>query len=842
MIFKPKHQPRVFQAKMVRKATSDYTKFGLSMVESATGTGKTWLSYFLVHQLFSTKKARILVSVPSVALVHQSLKSLNDKKEGLFPDARTTLDTRSHKKAALGRIEFSFRTRQGAQKELLASLEENKPIDLFVLDECHNGLSNTYTQIADTLLRGINEKVIRGALFLSATPWKLEHPLAKMLENHTHRYSTLDAIQDGILVNPMIVEYNTSEEFRVSDGSKHAQKKSKDGAKICARKKVNTKHLKSKRALERSVMYAGPRVAIEYLKLNKKLSPIIIRVDSAIRAEKQWKVAVEVFGELGISPELIQHDVGSGNDAPSARRGGPIFDRRGKIKPGKEEWIENGKPLTYQKLFRNGIIKVYITCKRGGEGFDFPAASILIMTFPPKSEKMDAQNSGRVLRIDEDKNIAYIFRPISIADHLSVKINHQTMEVNPEILSECGKNKRAKNFQKATMHSRVHQSLRLGERDKEGNIVLKKDAYVPKPKFGKIKGKKKGEQPILYSAGPLCIVHAANTTNAPENTYLLTTLMKRVAAANDPEFHKQQIKDFFKKNKHFPTQSDKEKLEKRLGKLLHYYCSPKSGSGYDRTFDEWARSNGYGTDAVSLKKSSVKQFFEKYKRFPNKHSMDLEERKLGHCFGSYCRKDHKSYDSEFDRWARSNGYAVDTVLIAKVQIKDFFKINSRLPSQHSLVKEERTLGVRLSNYCNSHRASYDSEFDRWARSRDYRKDTAKENKREIRRFFKIHREFPKENSSNMKEKKLGSAISRYCASSSGSYDSEFDRWARSNGYGMNTATRNKLEIKKFFKNYKYLPDRTHKLYGRMAEYCRNNRGSYDFKFDRWARSKGYGKR
>jgi hypothetical protein len=48
--------------------------------------------------------------------------------------------------------------------------------------------------------------------------------------------------------------------------------------------------------------------------------------------------------------------------------------------------------------------------------------------------------------------------------------------------------------------------------------------------------------------------------------------------------------------------------------------------------------------------------------------------------------------------------------------KDFYKINNRLPKQHSLCKEENRLDSRMSDYCRPCKNTFDPEFKQWKES------------------------------------------------------------------------------------------------------------------------------
>ena len=207
----------------------------------------------------------------------------------------------------------------------------------------------------------------------------------------------------------------------------------------------------------------------------------------------------------------------------------------------------------------------------------------------------------------------------------------------------------------------------------------------------------------------------------------------------------------------------------------------KSGN-HDPEFEEWARSNGYGLDTAPIKKEEIKDFFYKHGRLPSSLAKDPAEKKLGVALGNYCRKSKSTHDPVFNEWARSNGYGLDTKSIKKQGIKDFFYKNSRFPSQHAKDPAEKKLGVALQNYCNKSSNTHDPAFEEWARSNGYGLSSSIK-KQEIKDFFYKKSRFPSQTAKDLAEKKLGKALEKYCSKSSGTHDPVFEEWARSNGYG-----------------------------------------------------------
>lgn len=304
---------------------------------------------------------------------------------------------------------------------------------------------------------------------------------------------------------------------------------------------------------------------------------------------------------------------------------------------------------------------------------------------------------------------------------------------------------------------------------------------------------------------------------------------------------KNQIRDFFRSSKRLPKYSSKDLYEKKLGGSLGSYCSP-SGDSYDPDFDKWARRAGYGFVPSEERKQKIRKFFVVGGRFPSKRSKNADEITLGNLLSAYCSKSSESYDPVFDKWARTNGFARNTQLIAQDKIRKFVDTNKRLPRQQDVDADERKMSQALQRICSKN-SSRDSEFIEWARRLGYGVDTKKANQDSIKRFRSKHGEFPKVKSDDLEESFLGKCLGWYCCTKGTSFDAKFRKWAVANGYARDTATVKKSEIKRIFYKTGRFPASDSKLYRNLACYCSDistNR-AFDPDFNKWARSKGYGK-
>lgn len=122
--------------------------------------------------------------------------------------------------------------------------------------------------------------------------------------------------------------------------------------------------------------------------------------------------------------------------------------------------------------------------------------------------------------------------------------------------------------------------------------------------------------------------------------------------------NKQQIKDFYKKQKRFPRSDSKyvSGEEKRLGKALRGYCSPATDT-YNENFNMWCRKRKYGNalkQRTDLNRKQIKAFYKKHKRFPSRHI--ISEKQLAGRMINYCSQSSDCYNADFDLWCRNRGY------------------------------------------------------------------------------------------------------------------------------------------------------------------------------------------
>jgi hypothetical protein len=154
----------------------------------------------------------------------------------------------------------------------------------------------------------------------------------------------------------------------------------------------------------------------------------------------------------------------------------------------------------------------------------------------------------------------------------------------------------------------------------------------------------------------------------------------------DSEAGQADIRKYYEKHKNFPKQGDE------LYCRLTAYCCKVSAS-YSPEFDAWARSQGYGTGNGNpvKRKAELKSYYETVGKLPNKGHHLYKHLK------NYCSKSGRSYDSEFDAWARAHGFGdgyntrwINHHAASFTKLQKFVELHKRAPtSQYN--KGERNM-------------------------------------------------------------------------------------------------------------------------------------------------------
>lgn len=193
------------------------------------------------------------------------------------------------------------------------------------------------------------------------------------------------------------------------------------------------------------------------------------------------------------------------------------------------------------------------------------------------------------------------------------------------------------------------------------------------------------------------------------------------------------------------------------------------------------------TEQTDKNKENIMLFYKTNERLPSSHAKALNEKRLGTLLTAYCAKTHRCFDPEFNTWARDAGYGYNAASDKKQEIRDFYSRTGRIPSKRSQDPCERKLGASFSSYCCPKHGSFDLEFNAWAREIGFGKKTSPEKKEKCRAFYEEKGRLPGQYSKDPEERQLGKALSCYC-SAGDCFDTEFNTWARNLGYGQ----RNKI--------------------------------------------------
>lgn len=383
----------------------------------ATGTGKTITSLnCLLHLYREEGSYKCLILVPTISLVDQWKKEctrfgfrniikISSKEKG-WKDAVMRIVTNSY--FNLKNISYVIIATYAsfAKSETCSRIEELSSSTLLIADEAHN-MGSTL------MLKAMKRVVFQRRIGLSATPHRQYDPQGNRSINdffgkkdhYTFEYSMAEAIEKGVLCKyryfPHVVNLNEDEMEQYLILSKQIAKFFHDDTEMFDDDPVLTALLlKRKRIIHKAV---------------NKLVKFKEIINDLYREKGNLKYTM-IYAPEGVCPDDSYYNVvddrdeieDSGDEIPLINLYTMLVAETNKYTTVEQFTARETDRDRILWDFANGVTDVLVAMKCLDEGVDVPRAENAIFCASTGNPRQFIQRRGRILRIHENKSMAYI--------------------------------------------------------------------------------------------------------------------------------------------------------------------------------------------------------------------------------------------------------------------------------------------------------------------------------------------------------------------------------------------------------------------------------------------------
>ena len=382
-----------------------------------TGTGKTITSLnCLLHLYRKEGSYKCLILVPTISLVDQWKKECTrfgfrniikiSSKERGWKDAVMRIVTNSY--FNLKNISYVIIATYAsfAKSETCSRIEELSASTLLIADEAHNMGSSL-------MLKAMKRVVFQRRIGLSATPHRQYDPQGNrsindffgIKDHYTFEYSMAEAIEKGVLCKyryfPHVVNLNEDEMEQYLILSKQIAKFFHDDTEMFDDDPVLTALLlKRKRIIHKAV---------------NKLVKFKEIINDLYREKGNLKYTM-IYAPEGVCPDDSYYNVvddrdeidDNGDEIPLINLYTMLVAETNKYTTVEQFTARETDRDRILRDFANGVTDVLVAMKCLDEGVDVPRAENAIFCASTGNPRQFIQRRGRILRIHENKSMAYI--------------------------------------------------------------------------------------------------------------------------------------------------------------------------------------------------------------------------------------------------------------------------------------------------------------------------------------------------------------------------------------------------------------------------------------------------
>lgn len=680
---------RPYQKAVIEKLKSIYSshpKDKRAFLEMPTGTGKTWTA---LHMFMDITKSKGKSTVAWVAHESELVKqSYNDFMEYI---GEPPLEH-----APNGPILFKYKhvTIKFCTWQALRNTKDK--LDLLIIDECHRGSSN------DTNGKNAGHKSFKKILklcthhlYVSATPWNLNPEVYPGLltkegfpkaEFHA-LYDQESAYRDNFICNIQFKVIQTADTIKIkklNDEQNRGFETMGEGSEIISKDKINIKDVRSRKALNESVLHSLLTAYFHDEMKDGKLPPTIVYCATNLESNKH----------------LTVKEAARAIKKRAAAKGINTGSRFVDYITAEDTMLKDGT----KKLdaFREGKINILCVVGMAREGFNYKELEVALDLSPNfDNERMMVQKIGRPIRKKTNgiDNARYYY-PDTFQNYVTV--NGVKKEFSESQIQEM-KSRLSK------ISNRPEEEITLDEVNSTLNVIANTGA-LQNQKDGEnvgactIQGQK--ELPDDLYKGSLkktkvtvtevdYIVTDADNTDPLKNikfSYWFSNLETK-RGSPDVEGNKKAIIEWGVKYKNRPkrrpSSKNKNSIENNLADRLASYLREYSPC-YDKEFSNKIKKlyPNWFLDTIKMNQTLLEdKYYSKGKIPPNKT-------KLSNQHGDYHNKNKRHYKKD---WSESMVKKYPKLFASRLE-KSFNNFISKMPKNIKFKEGQKWLGTRGHEY------------------------------------------------------------------------------------------------------------------------------------------------
>lgn len=382
------------------------------IINVVTGAGKTILAVAAIEQLRcrSPKPLRVKIVVPTTFLLSQWRDALlsfshspaiSREEIGYFYGTRKDREDRNYMIYVINSARYNL------ARHILNDLKSDCAV-LLIADECHHYTSEENKKIFDFLPFVDRMPGHYYSLGLSATPQTqgYESVLVPALGKEIYRYTFSDAVQKNTLTPFALFQIALSFDAEEQDLFDDISHKLAGIIRQLSKLFPHLKNLRNKQFfITLNTLARSPEPVVQAL-ANNAVNLFHGRKSLMCNAKARLSCACKLISVLEPKAKIIIF----GERIEQADQLYLLLCRRYPNQVGccHSQMGKQARKNALQR-YRNGEIRILISCRALDEGFDVPSANVGIVLSSAAVERQRIQRLGRVLRQHEGKDIASLY-------------------------------------------------------------------------------------------------------------------------------------------------------------------------------------------------------------------------------------------------------------------------------------------------------------------------------------------------------------------------------------------------------------------------------------------------